>query len=62
MAKIGKYSTGLSGSAKTAPSPYGQSNKGYEAKSSLMGEMAKSAPMGLTRHTATGNKTLIKKG
>ncbi|MDJ0828132.1 MAG: hypothetical protein QNJ16_21870 [Rhodobacter sp.] len=37
MAKIGKFSTGLKGAAKEAGSPYGQSNKGYEARSNEMG-------------------------
>lgn len=62
MNKIGKYSTGMSDKCKAAPSPYGQSNKGTDAKSSLMGEMAKSAPMGMSpKGTATGKPVLVKK-
>jgi hypothetical protein len=39
MAKIGKFSTGLKGSVKDAGSPYGQSNKGWDARSNMMNEM-----------------------
>jgi len=35
MAKLGKFSTGLGGSVKDAGSPYGESNKGYDARSGL---------------------------
>ena len=35
MAKLGKWSTGLSGSAKNAPSPYGMSNGGYDKRSNM---------------------------
>jgi len=62
MAKIGKYSTGLSGAAKMAGKPYGQSNKGWEARKSLTGEMTKSAPIGMSpRGTATGKPVPVKK-
>lgn len=61
MAKIGKYSTGLKGDAKVAGSPHGQGNKGHAARKSLMGEMAKSAPISMAKNgTATGKPVPVR--
>lgn len=53
MAKLGKYSTGL-GTPKTSPSPYGESNKGWEGRSALSFDNNKAVSM-KKGGTATGN-------
>lgn len=44
MAKIGKFSTGLKGSPKSATSPYGESNKGLAASKNMMSDFNKMEP------------------
>jgi len=53
MAKIGKYSSGLGKVAKTAPSPYGESNKGWGSRSGLSFDNNKAVKM-VKNGTATG--------
>jgi hypothetical protein len=61
MGKIGKYSSGLSGSAKNAPAPYGLSNGGYEKRQNMMAETEKHYKVGMSKGsmTATGNPSMV---
>lgn len=54
MAKIGKFSTGFKGSVKPSPSPYGQSNKGWEGRSNEMASMNKMEPRQKPKKTIAG--------
>ncbi len=63
MAKIGKFSSGLKGSVKTAGSPYGQSNKGWDARSSMMGSFGGKNEVTMSKGgTATGKEVPVYKG
>lgn len=52
MNKIGKYSTGLKGAAKSAP--YVNSNGGYEKRSNEMGTFKSVTPRQRPRPTVAG--------
>lgn len=59
MAKLGKWSTGLGSGPKMAGNPYGQSNKGYDARQNLMSATEKHFKQSYgMRHTAQGNKVM----
>ncbi len=62
MAKIGKYSSKMS-VPKTAGSPYGQSNKGWGGRSSLMGDFGGKNEVTMSKGgTATGKEVPVYKG
>lgn len=54
MAKIGKFSTGFKGSVKQSPSPYGQSNKGWDGRSNEMSSMKTMEPRQKPKRTYVG--------